>query len=67
MKLAQSLIKHVDDQKRRVALTNVLEQAQVPLTRAVNDGHKFVYDNLRENLALAQRRVEALLSTLANR
>ncbi len=67
MKLVQSLIKRVDDQKRRVALTNALEQAQVPLTRAVNAGHKFVYDDLRENLALAQKRVEALLSTLANR
>lgn len=67
MKLVQSLIKRVDDQKRRVALTNALEQAQVPLTRAVNAGHKFVYDDLRENLALAQKRVEALLSSLANR
>lgn len=67
MKLAQSLIKRVTDQKRRVALTDALQQAQVPLTRAVNAGHRFVYDELRENLAVAQRRVEAVLSTLANR
>jgi len=40
---------------------------EVPLTRAVNAGHRFVYDELRENLAVAQRRVEAVLSTLANR
>lgn len=67
MKLAQSLIKRVDDRKRRASLTESLEQAQVPLTRAVNAGHKFVYDDLREYLAVAQKRVEALLSTLANR
>jgi hypothetical protein len=48
-------------------LTDALQQAQVPLTRAVNAGHRFVYDDLRENLATAQKRVEALLSTLANR
>lgn len=67
MKLAQSLIRRVDDQKRRAALSDALQQAQVPLTRAVNAGHRFVYDDLRENLAIAQKRVEALLSTLANR
>ena len=67
MKLAQSLIRRVDDQKRRATLTDALQQAQVPLTRAVNAGHRFVYDDLRENLATAQKRVEALLSTLANR
>jgi hypothetical protein len=67
MKLAQTLIRRVDDTKRRAVLTEAYEQAQVPLTRAVNAGHKFVYDELREYLALAQKRVEALLSTLANR
>ena len=67
MKLAQSLIKRVDDRKRRASLTEAYEQAQVPLTRAVHAGHKFVYDDLREYLAVAQERVEALLSTLANR
>lgn len=67
VKLAQSLIRRVDDQKRRAALSDALQQAQVPLTRAVNAGHKFVYDELRENLATAQKRVETLLSTLANR
>lgn len=67
MKLAQSLIRRVDDQKQRAAFNNALEQAQLPLARAVNAGHRFVYDELREHLAVAQQRVEALLSTLANR
>jgi hypothetical protein len=67
MKLADTLIRRVDDRQRRASLTNAYDQAQVPLTRAVNAGHKFVYDELREYLAIAQQRVEALLSTLANR
>lgn len=65
MKLAESLIKRIDDRKRRAAFTDMLQQAQVPLTRAVNAGHKFVFADLREDLAVAQKRVEALLSTLA--
>lgn len=67
MKLANSLIKRVDDKARRSELAQQLEQAQVPLTRAVNGGHKFVYDDLREYLGVAQKRVEALLNRLANR
>lgn len=67
MKLAASLIKRVDNKARRTELTQALEQAQVPLTRALNAGHKFVYDDLREYLGMAQKRVEALLSRLANR
>jgi hypothetical protein len=67
MKLAQSLIRRVDNKTRRTELTQAYEQAQVPLTRAVNAGHKFVYDELREYLGVAQQRVEALLNRLANR
>lgn len=67
MKLANSLIRRVDDKARRNELAQELEQAQVPLTRALNAGHKFVYDDLREYLATAQKRVEALLNRLANR
>jgi hypothetical protein len=65
MKLADSLIKRIDDRKRRAALTDILRQAQVPLTRAVDAGHKFVFADLREDLAVAQKRVEALLSRVA--
>ena len=67
MKLAQSLIKRVSDTNRRAALADELEQAQVPLTRAINAGHKFVYDELREHLGVAQQRAQALLNKLANR
>lgn len=67
MKLAQSLIKRVSDSKRRATLNAEYEQAQVPLTRAVNAGHKFVYDDLRQNLSVAQQRAQALLAKLANR
>jgi Cytochrome c7 and related cytochrome c/Cytochrome c554 and c-prime len=67
MKLAQSLIKRIDDRKRREELTRTLEQAQVPLTLAQDAGHRFVYDDLRQYLSVAQERVEALLQRLANR
>ena len=67
MKLAQSLVKRVDDKKRRASLTQAYEQAQIPLTRAVDAGHRFTYVELREYLAVAQQRVAALLSALANR
>jgi hypothetical protein len=67
MKLAQALIKRVDDKKRRADLTAAFDQAQVPLTRAINAGHKFVYDDLKEYLGIAQTRAQALLTTLANR
>ncbi len=67
MKLAQSMIKRVDDKKRRAALSKSYDEAQVPLSRAVDAGHRFVYDQLREQLAVAQTRVAALLATLANR
>lgn len=67
MKLAQTLIKRIEEPERRAALTEMLQQAQVPLTRAVDAGHKFTYDDLHENLTSAQVRIEALMKALANR
>ncbi len=67
MTLAQSLIKRVSDTTRRAALNDEYEQAQVPLTQAINAGHKFVYDDLREHLGISQQRTQALMSKLANR
>jgi hypothetical protein len=67
MKLAGNLVKRINDQETRAVLQNQLEQAEVPLTRAVNAGHKFVYDELRTYLAQAQERVQALQDRLANR
>jgi Cytochrome c554 and c-prime len=67
VKQAQSLIKRISDQKRRADLTLALDRVRAPLVRAVEAGHKFVYDDLKAQLATAQQRVEALLNTLANR
>jgi hypothetical protein len=67
LKLAQTLIRRVSDAKRRAELTAAYEQAQVPVTKAVNAGHKFIYDDLRTELADAQKRTEALMARLANR
>ena len=67
MKLARSLIRRVSDKTRQAELTSAYQQAEVPLTRAINAGHKFVYDELRDNLARAQERVAELLARLVNR
>lgn len=63
---AKSLISHVNDKARRAELEGLYEQAQVPLTQAVQAGHEFVYNNLRDRLATARQRIEALLGQLAN-
>jgi hypothetical protein len=67
LKLAQAMIKRVDDRQRRADLMREYEQATVPLTRAINAGHKFVYDDLENYVGVAQQRVEALMSRIANR
>lgn len=67
MKIAQALIKRVDNKERRGTLTEHYDQAQVAVTLAVDAGHKFVYDELRRLLAAAQQHVASLLSELANR
>ena len=48
LKLASALIKKVEDKQRRADLMNDYEQATVPMTRAINAGHKFVYAELDE-------------------
>lgn len=67
LKLAESFVKRVSDKARRQELEDTLEQARVPMSRAINAGHRFVYDELKSSLAQAQTRVEDLLSRLANR
>lgn len=67
LKLASTMIRKVDDKQRRDDLLAEYEQAQVPLTRAINAGHKFVYNELEEYLKVAQERVETLMSRIANR
>lgn len=58
---AQKSIKKVRDPARRMMLLDAYGQAEVPLIRAVNAGHQFVYDDLREYTAVAQKRIDALL------
>lgn len=67
LKLANAMIKRVEDKQRRADLLEAYEQANVPLTRAINAGHKFVYAELDEYLTIAQGRVEALMTRIANR
>ena len=67
LKLASAMIKKVEDKQRRADLMNDYEQATVPMTRAINAGHKFVYTELDEYLTVAQDRVEKLMSKIANR
>lgn len=63
---AKPLISHITDKTRRNELEAMYQQTQVPLTEAVQAGHEFVYDNLKERLATARKRTEALLGQLAN-
>ena len=66
-KLATAMIKKVDNKQRRADLLEEYRQAEVPLTRAINAGHKFVYNDLNEYLNTAQSRIEKLLANIANR
>lgn len=66
-KLANAMIRKVDDKQRRADLSEQYRQAEVPLTRAISAGHKFVYDDLNEYLNLAQNRIEKLMANIANR
>jgi len=64
--IAKPLIGRVTNRTRRAELEGMYQQAEVPLTQAVQAGHEFVYDNLNERLATARQRIEALLGQLAN-
>lgn len=66
LKSTRSLVNRVSDRTRRAELDQAYQQAEVPLIQAVQDGHKFVYDDLRERLSVARQRLEALLGQLAN-
>lgn len=60
------LIRRVEGEERRSQLQYDYEQAQVPLTEAVNAGHEFVFDNMNERLTVARERAEHLLDQLTN-
>jgi hypothetical protein len=66
MKTARSLVNRVSQGTRRTSLEAALQQAGVPYTEAVQAGHQFVYDDLKERLSVARDRLEKLLLDLAN-
>lgn len=66
MKSVRALINHVGGKTRRAQLDEAYQQAEVPLIQAVQAGHQFVYDRLKERLSIARQRIEALLGQLAN-
>jgi Cytochrome c7 and related cytochrome c len=63
---AQPLIKRTKDAALRASLEYAYQQAQVPLTEAVHDGHAFVFTSARERLDLARVRATALLDHFSN-
>lgn len=66
LKSTRSLVNRVSNRARRAELDQAYQQAEVPLIQAVQDGHTFVYDGLKERLSVARQRLEALLAQLAN-
>jgi hypothetical protein len=67
MKQADALIKRVDDKSRRDSLRQTSQRAHDHLARAIDAGHRFVYDQLRDSLGLAETQTTALLARLVNR
>ena len=63
---ASELISRVEDDARRTRLEYAHKQAQVPLTEAVQNGHAFVFDQMKERLTTSRERSIALLNELAN-
>ena len=66
MKSVRPMVNRVNDKARRAQLDAAYQQAEVPLIEAVQAGHQFVYDDLKERLSVARQRIEALLVQLAN-
>jgi hypothetical protein len=64
LKVAKSLIKRIDS-AAKVEYEEMYRQAEVPAIEAVNAGHKFIYEDMRERLEVAQGRIEQLLNRLA--
>lgn len=66
MKSARSLVNRVTDKSRRAQLDEAYRQAEIPLVQAVQAGHQFVFDDLKERLSVARQRIEGLFGQLAN-
>jgi hypothetical protein len=66
LKVTTALVGRVTDKSRRARLEEAQQQAEVPLTEAIQAGHAFVFDTLKERLSTARRRIDALLGQFAN-
>ena len=66
LKAARPIINRVTDKGRRAQLDDAYQQAEVPLIQAVQAGHQFVYDTLKERLSVARQRIEALFTEIVN-
>jgi hypothetical protein len=66
LKEAEALIRRVTDASRRAAFEDAAAEAAVPLVAATNDGHAFVFEGLRERIALARQRIAVLYDRLVN-
>jgi hypothetical protein len=66
LRSVRPLIDRTKDAQRKKALNYAYEQAEVPLIEAGRSVHEFVFDTLKERLATARQRIEALLIELAN-
>ena len=66
LNVAKTLVGRVTDKTRKAQLEQAYQQAEVPLIQAVQAGHAFVFDDLKERLLTSRRRIEALLGELAN-
>ena len=66
LRQSDELIERVTDDTRRSTLRDAYDQAQVPLTEAVQAAHAFVFDQMKERLTTSRERCIALLNELVN-
>ena len=66
LKAARPFLDRMPDIPRRAHLRAAYEQAEVPLIEAGRSVHEFVFDNLKERLATARQRIDALMGELVN-
>ncbi|HVB37541.1 MAG TPA: cytochrome c3 family protein, partial [Vicinamibacterales bacterium] len=64
---AQEAIRRVDNKEARASLEQSYEQAEVPLTEAIQEAHQFIYFQSSERLNVALIRAENLLKQLGKR
>jgi mono/diheme cytochrome c family protein len=65
LKSAKSAIGRISDKARAAQLESAYQQAEIPLSEAIRAGHQFVYGDMRDRLARARQRIDALQKQLA--